>query len=182
MKTFPLMLTVALVLSIPAVAQDLIIADAAVDAGTPEVAVVDAGLPAAAVVETPAATPDEAPLMKVVFKAVSTGDWWGAASALLVLAVTLIRKYGRQLHELIPDNNPVDKIFWFLLETKPGGWLLNLLTTIAGGVGSALLAGEAVTWALVKPVLIVSITGASLWELVKDVGEFVESKKQAEAK
>lgn len=136
---------------------------------------VDAG-----VVSPVAAIPgEERPIAyaQIIFKAVASGDWWAAASALLVLIVVLLRKYGRWLHEKIPDTNPIDKVFWFLLDTKPGGWLLNFLTAISGGVGTSLLAGVPITWAIVKPVLLVSITGASLWELVKDIGTWIANKK-----
>lgn len=114
---------------------------------------------------------------KIVFSAVTTGDWPSAASAVLVLVVALIRLYGKKIHELLPDESPLDKPFWFLLETKPGGWFLNLMTTITGGAGLALLAGQPITWALVKPTLVVSLSGAAIWELIKDLIEWWKTKK-----
>lgn len=163
MKKFALVL----VLLVP-----LLSAGQTVDAGSVDAGVVQATLDAGvgvALEPMPASLEDPAPLAQAVFKSITTGNWWGVAAGLLVIIVALIRKYGAQLHELIPDNNPFDKVFWFFLETKAGCWLLNLLTAIAGVAGSALLAGQPITWALVKPVLLVSVTGAALWEAVKDL-------------
>jgi hypothetical protein len=142
----------------------------------------DAGVAASA--GDPAATSSlDNPLayVKVIYQAVAHGDWWAVAAAFLVLVVSLLRKYGKWLHEKIPDTNPLDKIFWFLLETKPGGWLLNLLTAVSGGVGTSLLVGEKMTWGLLQPILLVSVTGASLWELIKDISEYVQSVKAKNA-
>lgn len=119
---------------------------------------------------------------RVIYSAVSEGDWWTAASAFLVLVVAMVRSYGKKVHELIPDSWWIDNVFWFILDTKPGGWLLNVLTTIAGGLGTAIMAGEAVTWALVKPVLMVSLTGASMWGLLKDIMDWREERKAAPSK
>lgn len=115
--------------------------------------------------------------LKLVYLNVKLGNWWAAAAALLVAVVALLRSYGKKLHELIPDNNPIDKFFWFMLETKPGGWLFNILTAVAGGCGTALMVGEPVNWALVKPILMVSVTGAALWEMGKDLYEWIQSKR-----
>lgn len=121
--------------------------------------------------------PSEVQLVKTVVVGVKSGDWVTVAAAVLVIAVMVIRKFGKQLHEAIDDNNPVDKVFWFFLETKPGGWLLNFLTSLTGAMGSAIVSGVAVNWELLKPVLLVSLTGASLWELFKDVSDFIKKPK-----
>jgi hypothetical protein len=149
--------------------------DAGIDAGQ-EMTVIDAGgvmAPAPVVVQLDggvgASLDDPTPFVKMAYKSVAGGDWWGAAAAVLVLLIAVLRKYGKWLHEKIPDTNPLDKIFYFFLETKPGGWLMNLLTSVAGLTGTAMLAGQPVTWAIVKPILLVSVTGAALWELAKDV-------------
>jgi len=137
-------------------------------------AAADAGVsnPSAVVLDSPA------PIAKVMFQSAANGNWWAAVSAFLVLVVALIRKYGKAIHEMLPDTNPLDKIFWFLFDTKPGGWLLNFLTAVAGVAGLAIMAGEQVTWTLMKPILIVALTSASLWEMAKDVLAWVASKKQ----
>ena len=114
--------------------------------------------------------------LHVAFVAVKSGNWWAAASALLVLVVSLIRLYGKKLHDMIPDESIWDKPLWFIFETKAGGYLLNMATAIAGGVGTALLTNEAVTWDLVKPIVMVSVTGTALWEIAKDVWTMVQKK------
>lgn len=116
------------------------------------------------------------PFLQVIFTAVKDGNWWAAASALLVLIVSLIRLYGKKLHDKIPDDSAWDKPFWFIFDTKAGGYLLNMSTAVAGGVGTAILAHEPITWALVKPILMVSVTGTALWEIAKDVWGMVKKK------
>jgi hypothetical protein len=119
--------------------------------------------------------------VKLVFTSVKSGNWWAAASALLVLVVSLLRTYGKKLHELIPDASLWDKPFWFVFDTKPGGWLLNIATAVAGGCGTALMAGEPVNWTLVKPILTVAVTGAALWEMGKDILEWFQARKSPPA-
>jgi hypothetical protein len=136
---------------------------------------VDPGVPVVAA--PPASLDNPAAYVKLIFSSVKDGNWWAAASALLVALVSAFRKFGKTLHEKIPDNSVWDKPFWFILETKPGGWFLNIATAVAGGVGAALLAGEPVTWSLVKPILMVSVTGAALWEMAKDFIAWVKAKK-----
>lgn len=119
---------------------------------------------------------DPTAFARVAFQAVRDGDWWAAASALLVLVVSLLRVYGRRLYDWIPDESPFDKPLWFLFDTKAGGYLLNVLTAVAGGVGTALLAGEPVTWALLKPIVMVSTTATALWEIAKDVWALARAK------
>lgn len=142
----------------------------------PTVLSIAAQLPADAGVAV-ASSPEELQLAHKVVDGVKSGDWVTVAAAALVISVMVIRKFGKQLHEMIDDDNPVDKIFWFFLETKLGGWVLNFLTSLTGAMGSALMGGVAVNWELLKPVLLVSLTGASLWELFKDVSEFVKKPK-----
>jgi len=171
MKKF--ILCLVLVVPVFAVAQEAGVGEM-LDGGVAAVVeAVDAGVvaapPALADGGAPTSLEDPTALVQVVFKSVVAGDWWAAASALLVLIVALLRKYGQKLRDALDDKNPLDKALWFIFSTKAGGWLLNLVTSVAGGMGTALLAGAPVNWALVKPILLVSITAASLWELVKDV-------------
>lgn len=146
------------------------------DAGT---AALDGGVAVATSVDPSAVVNDATPMIKVVYTAVAHGDWWAAAAAFLVLVVALIRKYGLVVYAKLKPTNPLDKVLFFILKTTPGGWILNQLTAISGGVGTALMAGEKLSWAIVKPILMVSITGASLWELVKDVRDYVAGMKAA---
>lgn len=179
-----LMLALSLALAAPAFA----------DAGVPDagVMVVDAGSAVAApVAEAPKpvvaddtsvpALDSPLPFVKIVFLNVKNGNWWGAAAALLVLLVSLLRLYGKKLHDWLPDNLLWDKPLWFLFDTKPGGYIVNFLTALAGGIGTAQLAGEPVTWALVKPILTVAVTGAAIWEMLKDLFEWAKAKGAAKA-
>lgn len=111
--------------------------------------------------------------VSVIAKSVRAGDWWGVCSAVLVLVVTILRLYGKRLHDLIPDDSLWDKPLWFLFDTKVGGWSMNLTVSLAGTVGTAQLAGEHVTWSLLKSALMLSLTGAAMWELFKDIGDWL---------
>ena len=148
------------------------------DAGALDAGLADAGAVLSAAPVAVATTPldNPMPFVKLVFDGVKTGNWWLAAAALLVIVVSLIRLYGKKLHDKLPDNLLWDKPLYFLFDTKPGGWLLNLLTAVAGGCGTAMLSGSAVDWALVKPILMVSVSGAAVWEIVKDVWGWVQKK------
>jgi len=119
--------------------------------------------------------------LTVIFAAVVSGNWFVAAAALLVVLVALLRKFGKQLHNYLPDDSKLDAPLYFLFDTKPGGWLLNVLTAVAGGVGTALLAGVPVTWAIIKPILSVSLSGAALWGAVKDVADWKAASPTAPA-
>lgn len=136
--------------------------------------------PLSALAQEPAAL-DPVPYAKVVFEAVTTGNWWLAATALLILVVAVVRMYGKKIHELLPDDSPLDAPFYFLFDTKIGGWVLNFLTTFAGGLATAVLAHQPITWALVKPVLMVALSGAAIWELYKDVQEWWTARQAAKA-
>jgi len=143
----------------------------AIDAGMPLLLTVNAGTPSTLPL------PDVSILAQNVLSAVVLGDWWGAAAGALVVLVLVLRKYGKKIHAALDDKNPLDKLFWFFFDTKVGGWLLNLLTAVACGVGTTIAAGQKVTWALVKPILLVAVTGAALWEAIKDVQEWLAAKR-----
>lgn len=178
-----LILAFSLLVASPAFAQD---------AGT--AMVVDAGVPAAVVpapvvvvdggtVDVAPVTPEQAASMvKTVFTAVKEGNWWLAAAAFLLLVVGFLRGLGRKFHDWLPDNNVMDKPLIFLYETKVGGWILNWLTATAGGVGTAMAAGVAVDWSLWKSVLMVSTSASALFELYKDIKEWIVSKMAAKKK
>jgi len=167
MKRIALILCLAF--SAPSFAQDA----GALDAGLSDAGAVLTAAPVA-VGTTPLDNP--MPFVKLVFEGVKAGNWWLAAAAFLVLVVGLLRTYGKKLHDKLPDNVIWDKPLTFLFDTKPGGWLLNLMTAVAGGCGTAMLAGSAVDWALVKPILMVSVSGAAVWEVAKDIWVWVQKK------
>lgn len=114
---------------------------------------------------------------KVAFAAVASGDWVTAAAAAVVLLISLVRMWGKKLHDWIDDANPLDLPLWFLFDTKPGGILLNALVTSGAGVGTALMAGAPVTWALLKPILLVSFSASTLWGWLKDLWEWWQARK-----
>lgn len=176
-----LILCLAFLAPVAAFALDAGVASVVVVADAGIAVVADAGVAVVTDGAIPASLETPLPYAKIVFQSIAHGEWWAAAAAFLVLVVALLRKYGKWLHEKIPDTNPIDKIFWFLLETKPGGWVLNVLTAVAGGAGGAILAGEKIDWPLVKPILLVSVTGSTLWELFKDVSAYVASVKAAKS-
>lgn len=116
-----------------------------------------------------AALDDPTVYLNIIFDAVKNKAWGAVAAAILVLLVALFRAFGKKLHDFIPDSSPLDKPFYFLLETKLGGWILNTCTAMAGGFGGALLAGQAIDFSLVRTVVGVSLSAAGIWGAVKDL-------------
>lgn len=148
----------------------------------------DAGMLDAGVLDTPPATPppadplagiDFTQVFQAIYTGITSGNWWSVAALVLLTLVLVLRRFGQWIHEKLPDNTWADKVFWFLLETKPGGWIINILTSLAAGLGSAALSGHVLTWAIVKPVLAVSFTAAALWGLGKDLYEWFMARKAA---
>ena len=170
MKTF---LLIAALLAVPAFAQE----DAGVFDGGDGTTVLGAPTPALVFASPDGGVADlSAPvLVKTIFVSVKEGKWWVAASAFLVLIVGLFRVFGKKFHAWLPDKNILDKPLWFLFDTKVGAWLLNWLTAIAGGVGTALAAGIEPDFPLWKSVLMVSTTGTMIVELYKDIAEWVKA-------
>lgn len=145
---------------------------------------VDAGLPDAGVSKpsTDLGSLDSPQsLLVIAYKHIKAGDWVQAIGALVVFLIALLRLFGKKVHAAIPDSSWMDKPFWFLFDTKPGGWILNFLFVTAAGMASVYAAGESVTWELLKPILSVSLTAAALWGLVKDVWEWIQGIKAKKA-
>lgn len=124
---------------------------------------------------------DIAAVAKALLSAAKDGDYIAVLAAVLVLLVAGIRIYGQQIRGELPDENPLDKGLTWLLESKPGGWVLNVLTALAGAYATALLAGEPITWAVTQAALLTALSGAALWELVKDILGWWAAKKALEA-
>jgi hypothetical protein len=120
-------------------------------------------------------------IAKALLSAVKSGDWVAVVAAVLVLVVAAIRLYGQKIRGELPDENFLDKALTWLLESKPGGWTLNVLTAIAGAYATALLAREPITWALTQAALLTALSGAALWELAKDILGWWAAKKALEA-
>lgn len=130
--------------------------------------------------------PDEAAMLREIYLGVKSGNGWMAATAFLLLFVGLLRKYGKKFHEWLDDNNPVDKYFFrFLFDTKIGAWVLNWLTAVAGGLGTAWAAGSKIDGSIIQSVVLVSTSATMLLELYKDIKEWWDArklKKEEEAK
>ncbi len=172
MRSF--VLAVAVLFSVPVFAQDAGTADSGVAVTVmPSVAIVGSPVMAPdAGVSVPMGTVEASGLLKTVFTSVKEGNWWMAAAAFLVLVVGLLRGIGKKFHEWLPDNNVLDKPLIFLYDTKIGGWILNWLTALGGGVGTAMAAGVPVDFSLWKSVVIVATSGSAIFELYKDIKEW----------
>lgn len=179
-KTF-LAVLIAVTLALPSFAQE----DAGVPVEIEVVSIVDAGVIDAGVIGladggtisvNPNVLDDLTPMVLITKKHIENGDWASAVAGVLVLLIGLFRMFAKKIHDFIPDENPIDKFFFFMLETKPGGWILNFLTVTAAGLGSTMLVGEPVTWAIIKPVLMLSFSAAGIWGLVKDLWEWIQKK------
>lgn len=131
--------------------------------------------------QTVAPSFDLSAIAKALLAAVKGGDWVAVVAAILVLIVAGVRLYGQKIRGELPDENWLDKGLTWLLESKPGGWTLNVLTAVAGAYATALLAGEPITWGITQAALLTALSGAALWELAKDVIGWWAAKKALEA-
>lgn len=112
-------------------------------------------------------------VVQLFAQAVMSGSVPATTVVVLVLigVVALIRTFGPKLHALLPDHTLADKALGFLFDSKPGGWLLNALTTAAAGLLTAYAAAPAApfTWALVGPILGGAFTLAGVYEFIRDL-------------
>lgn len=193
MKAF--ILAAALLAPVAAFAAD---GGVVIDAGVVEVVVaVDAGSPMAEAADAGVATvvPSlDKPLvsMKGFYEAVKSGNGWLAAMFMLFALVGLLRVVGKRVHAMIPDDTkhpvlkPVEKVLYFLFDTKIGGWLLNWLSAVGGCLSTAALAGMPVDASAWKVAVMASTGGTALIELKDDVLEWWDArqaaKKEEEAK
>jgi hypothetical protein len=159
---------------------------AAIDAGTVDVVLEapDAGVP----LELPSL---ESPFAsaKSFYTAVKTGNGWLAAMFMLFFLVGFIRIVGKRIHAMIPDDTknkfliPVERVLFFIFDTKIGGWILNWLSAIGGCLSAAAMAGSPVDAAAWKVAILASTGGTALIELKDDVMEWWDlqnAKKLAE--
>jgi hypothetical protein len=116
-------------------------------------------------------------LGKQLVTAVAGGQWWAVVSIFIVAVVYAIRRYGTQIRGVLPDTNPVDRGLTWLLESKPGGWVLNWLTSTAGGLVTALATGTPITPALLGPIALASVTASTLWHFAQDLWTWFRAKK-----
>ena len=189
----PIVLFVAL-LPDAAVAQET---DASIDAGY----VVDAGeVDAGAGIALPAVPLNiggvAAPLpplsidepittAKGFYAAAKSGQWAIAFACLLVAFIAFLRTGGKWLHDKIPDDTkhwflaPLERVLFFIFDTKIGGWILNWLTSISMVFITAYEAKLPIDAGLWKTALMASTGATALVELAKDIKEWWD-KKQAE--
>ena len=143
-----------------------------------------AGIAVAAEGAAPAPTSsldDPTVFLKIILDAVEHKNWGVVAAAMLVMCIAAFRAFGKKIHEFIPDAHWADKPFFFLYDTKLGGWILNTVTAAAGGFGTALLAGATIDFELVRTVLGVSLSAAGIWGAVKDAMEHFGKAKPPDA-
>lgn len=160
------------------------------DAGT---FVVDAG-----VVDVELVAPDagvlivpslEEPLTSAhgFYMAVRTGNGWLAAMFMLFFFVGFIRIIGKRIHAMIPDDTknkflvPVERVLFFIFDTKIGGWVLNWLSAIGGCLSASAMAGAPVDAAAWKVSILASTGGTALIELKDDVMEWWDKKNADKA-
>lgn len=131
----------------------------------------------AAAVEAVSSPEDFTSLARAIHVAIRDGHWATVAALALVVVVGAIRTYGRKVMELLPDWNKLHKVLSFFFETKPGGWLLNVLTTLAGSLTTSIFSGEPITVKMFVAAIQVALSGAAVWGAVKDLAEWRESRK-----
>lgn len=125
--------------------------------------------------------------MKGFVHAVKTGNGWLIAMFLLFFLVGFIRIVGKRVHAMIPDDTahwflkPVEKVFFFIFDTKIGGWSLNWLSAVGGCLSTAALAGVPVDADAWKVALMASTGGTTLIELKDDVMEWWDARIAAKA-
>lgn len=119
--------------------------------------------------------------LRALIAAVRDGNYWLAGALLLFAVVGALRSAGKRAHDAIPDDTthfflaPLERVLWFLFDTKIGGWVLNWITTIAGCLGFAYLGGLPVDGAAWKSAVLFSTTGTMLIELWDDIREWLDS-------
>lgn len=127
---------------------------------------------------------------KGFYHAVTTGNGWLAAMFILFFLVGGIRIVGKRIHAMIPDDTkhpvlkPVEKVLFFIFDTKIGGWVMNWLSAIGGCLSTAAMAGVPVDGGAWKVAIMASTGGTALIELKDDVLEWWDTrnaKKKAEA-
>lgn len=121
-------------------------------------------VPVLALAQAPGAE-DPVGLFGFLFAKVQSGEWLPAFGAGLMLLVYLARK------------GLGSKFGWF--KTKLGGYTLSFGISLAGAVGTAALAGKAISLSLVITALGVAWAAAGGWEQFRDVVSYYRKKKEA---
>lgn len=126
-------------------------------------------------------------MAKDFYVAVKTGNGWLAAMFILFFLVGFIRTIGKRIHAMIPDDTknkflvPVEKLLYFIFDTKIGGWVLNWLSAVGGCLSASAMAGMPVDGAAWKVAILASTGGTALIELKDDVMEWWDKKNADKA-
>jgi len=124
-------------------------------------------------------------VLRAFGSAVAAGEAFVACVLACVLLVILLRLFGKKIHDAIPDDSIWDKPFFFLFDTKPGGVLLNALTSAALTVVALLGAGVKLDPSTL-PLMLLGTGGiagfaSALYGWGKDFYEYMKKRKLAEA-
>lgn len=105
---------------------------------------------------TPPVNVETAPeqLALMLLEAIGSGNWAMVAVMGVLLAVWLLRKFGAQLVPAL--GNP-----------KLAPWMA-LVASIAAAVGTALMAGEVISVALLLKAVVIALAAGGLWSGVKE--------------
>lgn len=116
---------------------------------------------------------DPLPMLQMFFKAVVSGSVPANTVFAIVLVglVMAIRKFGPALERILPDHTLVDKVLQFLFKSRPGGWLLNGLTTMSAALLAFVAADptKSIPLAVWASSLGGAFTVAGVFEFLKDV-------------
>lgn len=113
--------------------------------------------------------------------AVQAGEAFVAVVLGVVLLVLLLRVFGKRLHDWLPDDHWADQPLIFIFDTKPGGLMLNSLTSTALSTVAVFVSGTPLTPEVMLPVVL-GAGGAmgfatAVWGWVKDYLEHRKAKK-----
>jgi hypothetical protein len=116
-------------------------------------------------------------LLKFTKGALGAGEFFAAAIAAIIALVFAVRIFGKKVHDFIPDDSVLDKPFFFLFDTKPGGVILNALVTSGVVLAPALLSGAKMTPVLAGSTLLAGVGASAIWGWLKDLIGWWKARK-----
>lgn len=120
--------------------------------------------------ESPETGDDLAKLAATLIDGVSKGHWGLVVSVVLVLIVSLVRRFGRN----IPKVGP-------LLDHPIVAWALPTVASVGGALVTSLVAGSTVSVGLVLSAIVTGLTSNALYVGGKKVAEAREAGQAAAA-
>lgn len=118
------------------------------------------------------AVPQEPDLALRLLDAVVNKNYWLAIPLVVMGAITLLRK-------LVPEHTKVGGF----LHSQLGGWVVNFVMTIGGGLANSFAAGVTPTPQMLIIAIGSSFAAAGGWEMTKDfIGKLTKSNAQAAGK